>query len=740
MTRQKQLGRPFSATALPGAASDFLLEPLRIYSPQRGRAYRPEIDGLRALAVLAVIANHLDQSIAREGFLGVDIFFVVSGYVVTSSLLARQATSPLSLLKGFYARRFKRLLPALIAMVVLVALLFCFFVSPGEDLFHPAMRTGVASLAGVSNLYLLRQGANYFSVDNSFNPFMHTWSLGVEEQFYVFWPLLLLVCGFGRGGADRVQRRRLALITLLLLVASLAFYLRFSLNAQADQAFYLMPSRFWQLAIGCLAYLLHRGGGGVRDVGIRFPFENHRSEIATGLVAALVVLLVLPLPLPLLNGLLVTCLTAILLVLLQPGRGLAASLLSHRWIVTTGLISYSLYLWHWPIIVLARWTIGVNRLTILPILAAMFVAALLSYRLETLFRYGQANAPWQSKPLLFFPTLSLVAAGTVVGLQGPMKGSLFGGRYQAETAETSSNKKIEGTTISTANCFLEPTAPLPPDSQSERCRAKPHGDRPTVYFEGDSHAHALMALAHEILQKDSYNVSLFARGGCLAPYFSPWAGGRQNEEKYRLCKPHAGARTSHLRSALMPGDHVVIVSFIHGPFESAASGLSYRESVLELARDVQNKGANLIIFAPLPLFPDAAQIPFPLSLCRVEWFRPSWALSSACDPVRVNREREINSTKSVRELLNALNRQAPSLHVFDPFPSVCPGGQEFCSTHLGGQRIFLDSNHLSDAGALRLYPSFRAFLERIEAESPHRSFPIRSTPIPSSPFPSKPSR
>jgi hypothetical protein len=93
MTRQKQSGRPFSAAALPGAASDSLLEPLRISSPRRGRAYRPEIDGLRALAVLAMIANHLNQSIARERSLGVDIFFVLSGYVVASSLLARQAPS-----------------------------------------------------------------------------------------------------------------------------------------------------------------------------------------------------------------------------------------------------------------------------------------------------------------------------------------------------------------------------------------------------------------------------------------------------------------------------------------------------------------------------------------------------------------------------------------------------------------------------------------------------------------------
>jgi peptidoglycan/LPS O-acetylase OafA/YrhL len=159
------------------------------------------------------------------------------------------------------------------------------------------MRTGIASLFGISNLYLLRQGANYFAPAISFNPFMHTWSLGVEEQFYLFWPLLLLVCGFGRAGDERVRQRRLAFVTLLLMVASLALYLRFSLNAQVDQAFYLMPSRFWQLAMGCLAYLLHRGGGTVRDLGRAVPIESHRSKIATCLVAALVLLLVIPLPL-----------------------------------------------------------------------------------------------------------------------------------------------------------------------------------------------------------------------------------------------------------------------------------------------------------------------------------------------------------------------------------------------------------------------------------------------------------
>ena len=718
----------------PGAISeaiwDWFLQPLTRSEAQRGGAYRPEIDGLRAVAVLVVIANHLNHTLAREGFLGVDIFFVMSGYVVTSSLLARQATSSLSLLSGFYARRFKRLLPALIAMVVLVALLFCLFVSPGEELFYPSMRTGITSLVGVSNLYLLKQGSNYFSLDISFNPFMHTWSLGVEEQFYFFWPLLLVACGFGRAGADGMHQRRLTLLTLLLLVAWLAVYLRFSLSAQADQAFYLMPSRFWQLAMGCLAYLLHRGGGTVRDIGRALPFERHRSGIATCLVAALVALLVIPLPLLLLNVLLVTVLTAMLLVILKPGGGGAASLLGHPWIVAIGLLSYSLYLWHWPIIVLARWTIGVNRFTVLPILAATFIAALLSYRLEILFRYDKGEAPWRSKPLWFFPGLTLVTAGVVVGLQGPFKGSLFTGRYKNEAAEASGNKKIDGTTISTANCFLETTAPLSPDAWSGRCRAMPHADRPTLYFEGDSHAHALMALAQQTLQEGSYNVSLFARGGCLTPYFYPWPGGRQADDKYKLCKAHASSRAKYLQSVLKPGDRVVVISFIHGPFDSLASGPSYRNSVLNLARDVQSKGASLVMFAPLPLFADAAKIAFPLSLCRVEWFRPSWALSAACQPARVKRDLEISDTRPLRDLLLALDREVPAIKVFDPFPIVCPVGQEFCSTYSGSQRIFRDSNHLTDAGALKLYPSFRAFLARIDTGSPHGSSPIPSSPSP----------
>ena len=130
------------------------------------------------------------------------------------------------------------------------------------------------------------------------------------------------------------------------------------------------------------------------------------------------------------------------------------------------------------------------------------------------------------------------------------------------------------------------------------------------------------------------------------------------------------------------------------------------------------------------VFADAGKIAFPLSLGRVEWFRPSWVLSAACQPAWLKRDREIRDTSAVRDLLLALDREVPAIKVFDPFPILCPVGQSCCSTYCGSQRIFRGGNHLTEAGALKLYPSYRAFLAGIDAGSPHGSSPIHFTTSP----------
>lgn len=180
--------------------------------------YRPEIDGLRALAVVAVVINHLDARMLPSGYLGVDIFFVISGYVITASLAQRPVQGWRDFVVQFYGRRLRRLLPALLVFVLVSAVLICLFNPDPAD----ALRTGLAALVGVSNLYLLRQATDYFAPDVALNPYTHTWSLGVEEQFYLLYPLLVWLSGLALG--KQGARRRLAAALLVLSAISLVAF------------------------------------------------------------------------------------------------------------------------------------------------------------------------------------------------------------------------------------------------------------------------------------------------------------------------------------------------------------------------------------------------------------------------------------------------------------------------------------------------------------------------------------
>ena len=177
-------------------------------SGDRAAPYRPEIDGLRAVAILAVLLNHLGPAVLPGGYLGVDVFFVISGFVITASLASRPAASLSDLLLGFYARRIRRLLPALLLFVLVAATALC-LVNPDPGLM---LGVGWRSLFGVSNLILHKLAVEYFRPAIGLNPFAHTWSLGVEEQFYLLFPLLVWLSGFARFG--RIGSRRLSWLLL----------------------------------------------------------------------------------------------------------------------------------------------------------------------------------------------------------------------------------------------------------------------------------------------------------------------------------------------------------------------------------------------------------------------------------------------------------------------------------------------------------------------------------------------
>ena len=685
-----------------------------ILPPQRSRAYRPEIDGLRAVAVIAVLINHLDPHWLPGGFLGVDIFFVISGYVVTSSLLARRDGSRWQFLRRFYGRRIRRLMPALVVNIAVVSTLFSMLVSPLDDFFAPVMRTGTAALFGVSNLYLLRQGSNYFATDNHFNAFMHTWSLGVEEQFYLVWPAVLLLCGLGVAGAGPGALRRLKVGSLLLLALSLALYLGLSLGGNAERAFFLTTARFWELTAGCGAYLLHRGSGSARDLGQRLALPRWRQPLALAALLALLALLLLPEAWRLGTTMGITALTAVLLLLLRPAGGIGRWM-CHPVSLAIGMASYSLYLWHWPVIVLARWTVGFNAVTLLPVLALITLCTALSYRLECLFRYGHPAISSLGRPGLAYPAMTVLVAVFSVGLQGPLLGRLFLGERRHTVGTTTNMKRIGGTTVDTVHCFQEPTDPVASGDGPDPCLALKRKDLPTLFFLGDSHTHVLIPLGEKLLASGRFNVAFMARGGCPVPYFSRWGEGAEVPPRYRQCRPYADKEVGRVLARLRPADRVVLVANlagylggVDGPTRRSAEA-SHAAALREIDGEVRRRGAELVLFGPLPTFPQE-KIGGPLSLCQAEWFRPAWSLGPQCQPVLRPRQQALAESLPVQRLQEGIIRDLPGTRLFSPFDSLCPPEQRVCSSVLAGTLLYSDNNHLTNAGALLLYPRLMAFL------------------------------
>ena len=359
--------------------------------------YRPEIDGLRAFAVVAVIINHFDKSLLPGGYLGVDIFFVISGYVITSSLFGRPSRNFRDFISGFYERRIKRLVPALAVFVVLTSIAICLFSrSPGTSL-----KTGFYSLFGLSNLYLFRTSTDYFAQSTELNAFTHTWSLGVEEQFYILFPFLIWFSGFG--SQAKKGARNLFLVVGVLTIASLIGFIYFY-PANQPAAYFLMPSRFWEMAAGCLIFIAFQK---------RSSIESFLEKFPPSLILVLIIaVMYLPLHLSVLSTIAVVLLSSVLIASLKENTAVF-QIFAHRKVVYVGLISYSLYLWHWGILSVSRWTIGIHWWSIPFQLMAMFGMAVASYHwVETPLRKRNWFVQRWKTLVLGGGVLALVSAGS----------------------------------------------------------------------------------------------------------------------------------------------------------------------------------------------------------------------------------------------------------------------------------------------------------------------------------------
>ena len=688
------------------------------------------IDGLRAIAVLAVMAYHVRGDRLPGGFIGVDVFFAISGFVVTSALAQHRDARLASFIAGFYHRRLTRILPALLVVLVVTALLWILLV-PRSWLSGQAERVGLFAFAGLSNWALADQSDAYFAPRAEFSPFTQTWSLGVEEQFYLLAPwLLFLAWRYGRPAIGSI-----AAIAL----ASLACSVVLTLN-QSPQAFYNIASRLWELAAGSLWFLL---------------LWNHKAALATqrrGVVVALAwpglawltlaVALCLASPQGTPVPWAVAAVAASLMLIGTPRRAntRSARLLSMAPLRFIGLRSYSLYLWHWPAFVLMRWTLGMESIAGAGLAVALtFGLAELSYRWVE--RPLRVSAGWHRRPAwLTITTLAGAAVGSFLIAQ-----LIFDMRHEwsMSTVERHADDwyalHADPLLANTGNCagagpHYRALGPLTviehlPCGKPAAVASK------QVFVLGDSHATAYLPMLHRLSREESIHVAVYQIPGCpFVDLRAPMGYGGPPH-----CLEQARAALKDIVAIARPGDMVVLASLRlprfgdqWGVFDDAAVLQLHFGSLASQARraavidahtwltPLLRQGLHVVIAAPTPIF---RAPPF---RCVDAWTRHNPICAHGL--VETRTDEQTFREPVMQAIAEVVKRQASDhLSVFDPFDALCPGAQ--CQAlEPDGRPLFFDADHLSRFGNERVYPSFLAHWQCVNGGAAHCGSPPPPTP------------
>jgi peptidoglycan/LPS O-acetylase OafA/YrhL len=351
--------------------------------------YRPEIDGLRALAILPVIFFHLDFNLFNGGFLGVDIFFVISGYLITYIIIIEIKEKKFSLVL-FYERRARRILPALFLIMFFSSIVGYFLMLP--DAYQNFGQSLVSTTLFSNNIFSIIT-SDYWDLTSEFKPLLHTWSLGVEEQYYFLIPLILLII-------HNFFEKKISLILVSIFLLSFAISMFGSLNFQRIN-FYSLPTRAWELMIGSFLVLYQ-----IQD---NYKFRNTSFFNFLGILTIFFSIIFLSkenaTPGP---STLLPTIGAALIILSQEKKGIIYKILTNRISILVGKMSYSLYLWHWPVLVYFRVYSKDPPLVFAKfiLLLVIFILSFLTWKyIETPFR----NKNKISKKLIYYLTIIISA-------------------------------------------------------------------------------------------------------------------------------------------------------------------------------------------------------------------------------------------------------------------------------------------------------------------------------------------
>lgn len=644
--------------------------------------YRKDIDGLRMIAVLPVVLEHAHIPGFSGGFIGVDIFFVISGFLITGILVRELEEKRFSIL-NFYERRARRILPALFVMMAVTLIAGWLLHSPQR--FEALGKSVVATLAFASNIWFWLGAGDYFGPNVEFEPLLHTWSLAVEEQFYVFFPLFLWA-------VSSLARRKW--ILCLWVIALMSFCLSIWMTDTAPTAnFYLVPTRAWELGAGAL---LAMGA---------FPQPRKRLwlEIAGGLglimIGASIVFLTAATPFPGLAALPAVLGTTLFIYAGMTRPVAAGRLLSWQPFVWIGLISYSLYLWHWPVLVVARDLSGTVNLP-LPLagfcIGISVVLAWLSWRyVERPFRKSSGPGTFSGRQIFQLSGAGMAIlglCGALIVLRGGIVGQYPQDRladYQIATQRSQIERQCMKRTVETP------------------CQIGATGTEPSVIFWGDSHAGAALPGLEDWLKTTDQSALVYTKFAC-API---WGVYRADQAPGHKCDHHNAAVLKQIESA--PASVTTVILFgrwalmtegtrakheAGGPAllaqrgesgsdigenaQLVAAGLAY------VASDITDSGKELVILEATPEIGNNV----PGMLLRHGEHVPQHLIPSMTEV----------TTRHARadRILDQLSIDY-GVQILSPRDILC---SEACLVQIDGKSLYRDDDHLSTFGAKWLIP------------------------------------
>ncbi|WP_348750350.1 acyltransferase family protein [Pseudomonas rhodesiae] len=651
-------------------------------------AYRRDIDGLRAIAVLAVVLFHFGVPGITGGFVGVDVFFVISGFLITSIIWRERQAGRFSFI-DFWARRARRILPALFVMIAVTLIVGWFLLAPKD--YKDLGRSAHYQVTFTSNLLFSRQHG-YFDSASDIKPLLHTWSLAVEEQFYIVFPLLLMLL------SSRLKHWRLALFAVLLVSFGMSVW---AVEHQPQKAFFLLHLRAWELLAGAMLAVMP-----MRDWRASAALAQGVSlgSMALILIAVLGYDATTPFPGP----------TALLPVLGVVGLIWAngqqhtwvSRLLSSRVMVGIGLISYSWYLWHWPVFVYANYA-AVDGLSALELAGLMLLSLILGYLswrfIETPFREKRLLAGRQA--ILASALIGILCLG-FTGL-AIRKADGVPSRLSEQALRYAQAKKWSPDLLA---CMADK------DTPDERlfCHFGPTGRSMSALVWGDSHATALIPALKD--GADRHDISLVGASfaGCIPldglENIARCAHFNQRVEKAMAEQTFSdvvlAARWSLYVYGQMSGDKEhALKDPSTGKYVRAVAEQRFAEGLRERVKQLRAAGHRVWLVKEVPL----QEIIVPYRLSRLAMMnRP---VDGEGLPVAEHVKRQAFITQVFDELAAADS----GVTVLDPAPLLCDA-DGLCRVELNGQALYTDDNHLSEVGARHieafLEPLFRSLKSR----------------------------